>query len=316
MNFGGDGFGFPAPYNSGGANFESFYSGKVDIATPGTYTFNTSSDDGSMLFIDGQVVVQNNFFQGVATRTGSIYLAAGMHDIVIAFNQGGGGYGMNAQMSGPDNTTMVDINTSNASITPDLVVGSLAGEGNVALTTGNLLMGIDNSSTDFSGAISGIGGVTKFGSGVQTLSGANTYSGATTISAGTLRIDGNSSGALGALTVEAGAFLGGTGSYGGNITLKDGSGMSAELNLTDCTLTCGGQLSFSNLDFAHCTFTVGTGAGYPPYRTFTLIEAASLGTVTFTNAEGMIDGVPAKLYINDNKLMLRVGRQGTYVSFF
>jgi autotransporter-associated beta strand protein len=197
MNFAGDGSGFPAPYNSGATGFEAFYSGKVNIATAGTYTFNTSSDDGSMLFIDGVAVVANNFDQPVTTRSGAISLTAGMHDIVIAFNQGGGGYGMDAQMSGPGNTTMVDINTGNANITPDLVVGSLAGAGNVALTTGNLITGIDNSSTNLSGVISGIGGVTKFGSGVQTLTGTNTYTGATTISAGTLQLgDGGTTGSL------------------------------------------------------------------------------------------------------------------------
>jgi autotransporter-associated beta strand protein len=315
MNFAGDGSGFPAPYNSGASNFESFYSGKINIAISGTYTFNTSSDDGSMLFIDGQVVVVNNVFQPVTTQTGSIALTAGMHDIVIAYNQGGGGYGMNAQMSGPDNTTMVDINTANASITPDLVVGSLAGEGSVSLTTGNLITGIDNSSTTFTGALSGIGSVTKFGTGTQTLSGTNTYSGATTISAGTLRIDGNSSGVNGTLTVESGAFLGGTGSYGGTITLKSGAALNCELNLTDSTLTCG-QLSFSNLDFENCTFTVAPGAGSPPYRRFTLIETTSLGTTTFANAAGTIAGEPAKLSLSGNALILSVGRPGTVVSFF
>ena len=193
MNFAGNGSGFPAPYNSGATGFEAFYSGKVNITAAGTYTFNTSSDDGSMLFIDGQAVVTNNFDQPVTTRTGSIALTAGMHDIVIAYNQGGGGYGMNAQISGAGNTTMVDIDTSNANITPDLVVGSLAGAGNVALTTGNLITGIDNSSTNFSGVISGIGSLTKFGSGVQTLTGTNTYTGDTTVNGGTLRLGDGSS---------------------------------------------------------------------------------------------------------------------------
>ncbi len=193
MNFAGNGSGFPAPYNSSATGFEAFYSGKVNITTAGNYTFNTSSDDGSMLFIDGQAVVTNNFDQPVTTRSGTIFLAAGMHDIVIAYNQGGGGYGMNAQISGAGNTTMVDINTSNANITPDLIVGSLAGAGNVALTTGNLITGIDNSSTNFSGVISGIGSLTKFGTGVQTLTGANTYNGNTTVNGGTLRLGNGSS---------------------------------------------------------------------------------------------------------------------------
>ncbi len=314
MNFANNGSGFPAPYNSGALNFEAFYSGKLNIASPGTYTFNTSSDDGSMLFIDGQAVVANNAFQPVTTQSGSIALSAGMHDIVIAFNQGGGGYGMNAQMSGPDNTTMVDINTANANITPDLVVGSLAGEGNVTLTTGNLITGLDNSSATFAGAISGSGSVMKFGSGMQILSGTNTYSGATSIQAGTLRIDGDSSGASGALTVESGAFLGGSGSYGGSITLSDGAALNCELNLSGSTLTCGGQLSFTDLDFADCTFTVAPGAGYPPHRSFTLIEAASLGTATFANAAGRIDGVPAKLSLSGSNLMLSVGHAGTVIT--
>ncbi len=316
MNFANNGSGFPPPYNSGALNFEAFYSGKINIATPGTYTFNTSSDDGSMLFIDGQAVVANNLFQPVTTRTGSIALTVGMHDIVIAFNQGGGGYGMNAQMSGADNTTMKEINTANAGITPDLVVGSLAGEGNVALITGNLITGIDNSSATFTGAISGIGSVTKFGSGMQRLAGANSYSGATSIQSGTLRIDGDSSGATGALTVASGAFLGGSGSYGGSITLNDGAALNCELNLTDSTLTCSGQLSFTNLDIAACSFTVAPGAAPPFFRSFTLIEAASLGSATFANAEGTIDGVPARLYISGSRVMLDVGQRGTVISIF
>lgn len=209
MNFAGDGSGFPSPYNSGASNFEAFYSGMVNITAGGTYTFNTSSDDGSMLFIDGQAVVTNNFFQGVTTQTGSIALAAGMHDIVIAFNQGGGGYGLNAQMSGAGDTNMVDINTSNASITPDLVVGSLAGAGSVVLSTGNLITGIDGSSTTFSGVISGIGGVTKFGAGTLTLSGGNTNTGEFTIAGGHVRF-ANQSGAATSGSVELlspGSFL-------------------------------------------------------------------------------------------------------------
>ena len=37
----------------------------------------TRSDDGSMLYIDGQTVVANNFYQGLTTRGGSVDLTAG-----------------------------------------------------------------------------------------------------------------------------------------------------------------------------------------------------------------------------------------------
>ncbi len=67
-------------------------------------------------------------------------------------------------------------------------IGSLAGAGSVTLGSGTLTAGGDNTTTTFSGVISGSGGLTKNGSGTFTLSGANTYNGATTINAGTLKL--------------------------------------------------------------------------------------------------------------------------------
>jgi fibronectin-binding autotransporter adhesin len=59
-------------------------------------------------------------------------------------------------------------------------IGSLAGAGSVTLGSATLTTGNDNTSTTFSGTISGTGGLSKVGGGVLTLSGANTYSGGTT----------------------------------------------------------------------------------------------------------------------------------------
>ena len=53
LNFGTTGTAFPSPYNSSAANFEALYSGRIAIATAGTYTFNTASDDGSVLLSTG-----------------------------------------------------------------------------------------------------------------------------------------------------------------------------------------------------------------------------------------------------------------------
>ncbi len=66
-------------------------------------------------------------------------------------------------------------------------IGSLSCAGDTTLGAGALTTGGDNSSTTYSGTISGSGGLTKQGSGVFTLSGANTYGGATNINAGTLQ---------------------------------------------------------------------------------------------------------------------------------
>jgi autotransporter-associated beta strand protein len=73
-------------------------------------------------------------------------------------------------------------------------VDSLNGGGSVVRTrngTGNITVGVDNGSGDFSGTISNATGRTnliKVGSGTQTLSGTNTYSGDTTVSGGTLAL--------------------------------------------------------------------------------------------------------------------------------
>ena len=71
-------------------------------------------------------------------------------------------------------------------------VGSLSGAGAVTLGSATLDAGSDNSSTLFSGAISGSGGLVKSGTGVMTLTGANTYTGGTLISGGTLAGDSTS----------------------------------------------------------------------------------------------------------------------------
>jgi autotransporter-associated beta strand protein len=273
MNFGNNGSGFPSPYNSGAISFEAFYSGKINIATAGTYTFNTSSDDGSMLFIDGVAVVTNNFDQPLTTQSGSIALSAGMHDIVIAYNQGAGGYGMNTQMSGADDTNMVDINTANASITPDLVVGSLTGAGNVTLTTGNLITGIDNTNTSFNGAISGIGSVTKFGTGVQTLTGTLSYGGSTSVEGGTLAVVGSlpaastvtvgSGGTLNPGTVGATGILNaGTTNIVGTLAIDLDAASSDRLAVTGNLDISGSTLAINPLAVPAATpYTIATYSG-------------------------------------------------------
>src|SRR6516165_9757556 len=78
-------------------------------------------------------------------------------------------------------------------------IGSLAGAGSVTLGSATLTTGNDNTSTTFSGTISGAGSLTKIGTGVLTLSGVNTYSGGTTL-AGTLSLANNQALGSGALT--------------------------------------------------------------------------------------------------------------------
>jgi autotransporter-associated beta strand protein len=74
----------------------------------------------------------------------------------------------------------LDLNTFGQTL------GSLTGAGNVTLGSASLAAGTDNTSTTFSGVISGTGSFVKLGTGTLRLAGANTYAGGTTVSQGTL----------------------------------------------------------------------------------------------------------------------------------
>ena len=192
---------FPVPYNSGATNFEVRWTGKFNAPVAGDYYFWTGSDDGSMVWIDGQepAAVNNNYFQGVTWRGGTaVPLTAGLHDITIGFYQGGGGYGLQADVQGPAGSGLetrqrLPNSYLSSTVGGNLTIGSLAGDGTVQLGPFTLTTGGDGTDTVFAGTIAGTGGLTKTGAGTFTLSGANTYTGDTLVSAGTLALGGGGS---------------------------------------------------------------------------------------------------------------------------
>ena len=181
-----DSVGDPAYYNLGGGNndnVEARWYG--DIMIPGTgnapvpINFATTSDDGSMLYIDGNAVVNNNNFQAATQATGIANLTPGLHGIDVEYYQGGGGATMDLQWDPTGGTNFIDI---------------------------------PNSAFFSTQAVNGL---KMTGNGTLTLTNTNTYSGSTTIDAGTLVVTAN--GAMGPATaagivVNAGgalAFAGG-----------------------------------------------------------------------------------------------------------
>jgi autotransporter-associated beta strand protein len=91
-------------------------------------------------------------------------------------------------------------------------VGSLAGGFATNLGSNTLTTGNNNTSTIYSGTISGAGGLTKVGSGTFTLTGTSTFTGPTSLDAGSLLVNGSLASAFAAL---ADTTLGGTGVIGG-----------------------------------------------------------------------------------------------------
>ena len=64
------------------------YTGNFWISKPGKYRFTLLSDDGSILFIDGHRVIDNDGIHPPLPVKGSISLKAGQHSIRIAYFQG------------------------------------------------------------------------------------------------------------------------------------------------------------------------------------------------------------------------------------
>jgi len=69
-----------------GFRFEGYF--RADAA--GKYTFTLSSDDGSRLLIDSKKIVDNDGIHATETKTGSVELTKGVHQVIVDYFQGGG----------------------------------------------------------------------------------------------------------------------------------------------------------------------------------------------------------------------------------
>lgn len=88
-------------------NVGASYQGFVRIPEVGAYRFYTTSDDGSLLFIDGQLVVDNDGTHGMAEQWGTIALQPGLHAIRVDFFEAGGGAGLIVEYEGATLDRMV-----------------------------------------------------------------------------------------------------------------------------------------------------------------------------------------------------------------
>jgi autotransporter-associated beta strand protein len=216
-----------------------------------------------MLYIDGNAVVNNNFFQGPTQRTGLVNLTPGLHAIDVEFYNGGGGAAMEAQWDPTGGTNFVDI--------PNFASGG--------------------------------GSVIKTGTGTTILSGDNTYTGTTLVNGGTLQVDGSiatsfgvtvasgatlsGTGTVSATTVNGTLQPGDPGqagtlntdlSFGAGSTLKinENNSVCSEVNVTGTASLTGASLSLTFADVV----TVGS--------TYTIVHTTGgLGGTTFN---GLPDG--------------------------
>lgn len=79
---------FVFPADIGRDSFGVEWFGAVEVPVDGEYTFYTTSDDGSRLYIGETLVVRNDYDHGATEKSGAIRLAAGRHPIYVAYYEG------------------------------------------------------------------------------------------------------------------------------------------------------------------------------------------------------------------------------------
>jgi autotransporter-associated beta strand protein len=140
----------PAPIYPNTNQVSIRWLGQVLISTNGIYTFTTTCDDGSRLWVNGTLVVDNWVLQGATAKNGTIALAANTrYDIMLEYFNNAGGASAKLSWTPPGDVT------------------------NSIIPTDNLFL-------------PGPGQLVKSGAGALTLSGANSYSGGTVVNGGTL----------------------------------------------------------------------------------------------------------------------------------
>lgn len=193
--------------------------------------------------------------------------------------------------------------TINSSGTLDIggvaqTIGSLAGSGTVAnpTTLNTLTIGVDNTSTTFSGTFTGAlaSVLTKVGTGIQTLSGTTSaWTGGTNIQGGTLRFGANQAlNSTGTVTIAVGSsalpalldlngfnFTSAALTFGGTSTTATSQGT---INLGTGTLTLGGNVTYTSTGNPLGAVITGTGAGnitLNAARTFTVGDSTNVAAV-------------------------------------
>ncbi len=82
-------------------NYFLRFTGSLQVPTNGAYTFYLNSDDGSMLWVDGALVVTNDGPHAAREISATTNLTAGLHAIQVGYFQNTGGATLELRWAGP-----------------------------------------------------------------------------------------------------------------------------------------------------------------------------------------------------------------------
>ncbi len=113
-------------------NIAFYWSGMINIPVAGNYTFGTTSDDGSRLYIgsynDANIVVANDGAHGNTSKEGTKnFPAPGLYPIIITYFNAGGGFSMSVYWKNTASGQVAQVAIPNSAFTPNAVpIGGVA----------------------------------------------------------------------------------------------------------------------------------------------------------------------------------------------
>jgi RHS repeat-associated protein len=263
-------------------SFGADITGSFGVTLPASYTFELYSSDGSQLYIDGKLVVDDGGVHAQQLASGSATLSAGQHTFEIQFfNNGTGPSGVDLLLPALSNPLTLTAGTWNA----------LDGATLQFPTGANIVTNDANISLGGSGAtISGLSGLATNNGSFSVTSGANfttigdfTNNGSLTVGAGsTFTVKGKyTQSSTAALNVQ----IGGTPASGqfGQVVVQDAANLAGNfvLNLVNNYGPSSGQnyvvVTFANVSGAFANFS-----GLAPFFT------QSLGSTTLTLTDAAV----------------------------
>ncbi|WP_420864006.1 PA14 domain-containing protein [Algirhabdus cladophorae] len=141
--------------------FGAKISGNIEVEEGGSFNFLLGGDDGAILFVNGEPVIDNDGLHGFQTRTGDIELEAGTHHIEVRYFENHGHAGLKLEWEGPgidgrelvaapDQDAMQTVSGIPLTVDVEVDQTALASEDSVALTElppGTLVTNGENAQT-------------------------------------------------------------------------------------------------------------------------------------------------------------------------
>ena len=313
-----------------GKTLSSWGGGSLNIqgAIIGTGTYNIQNQ-GTIVTYSGS---SQNTFSGITTVENSSQLrlnksantAAISGQLVI--NSGGT---VRTDAAGQLNNQFVtvngtlNLNNQNQSL-------ALTGTSSGSVTLGSGTITINNMNSDsFAGIISGTGGLTKTGTGTQTLSGGNTFTGKVQINQGTLSIGAESGlgGTVASLTADQLQFGGGTLSVNTGFAMSNNRGITLNSGggtidvASSQTLGIGGVITGANnlTKSGSGTLTLSgannySGATAVNAGLLKVVSGGSISSSTTVNTGGTFDvgGTAGSVQVNSGGLLKGSGSVGAF----